>query len=133
MNTNPSRRQVMLAAGAGIAAIRPLSAADGALTARQVVDRIQKNVGIPWREQTVDNFKDGSNPDAPLKGIATTMVATFELLRRAAAVDRNLVVVHEPTFYSNLDDPKDFANDPMVVLNLDFIRQNGMSVLRFHD
>ena len=46
--------------------MRSLSAQDTALTARQVVERIQKNVGIPWREQTVDNFKDGSNPDAPV-------------------------------------------------------------------
>src|SRR5260370_20180404 len=102
MNTNPSRRQVMLAAGAGIAAIRPLSAADGALTARQVVDRIQKNVGIPWREQTVDNFKDGSNPDAPLTRVATTMGAAVELLPRAAAPTRNLIVVHQPTYYTHL-------------------------------
>jgi hypothetical protein len=57
-----------------------LSADDTVLTARQVVERIQKNVGISWREQTVDNFKDGSNPDKPITGIATTMVATFELL-----------------------------------------------------
>ena len=103
------------------------------LTARKVVERIQKSVGVPWREQTVDNFKDGSNPDAPLKGIATTMVATLDLLKRASAAERNFVIVHEPTFYSNLDDPKDFVNDPMFVLKRDFIRQNGMSVFRFHD
>ena len=103
------------------------------LTARKVVERIQKSVGVPWREQTVDNFKDGSNPDAPLKGIATTMVATLDLLKRASAAERNFVIVHEPTFYSNLDDPKDFVNDPIFVVKRDFIRRNGMSVFRFHD
>jgi putative NIF3 family GTP cyclohydrolase 1 type 2 len=90
-------------------------------------------VGVPWREQTVDNFKDGSKPDAPLKGIAVTMVATFDLLRRAAAANRNLVIVHEPTYYNHPDDPKDFATDPMFLLKRDFIRQNEMSVFRFHD
>jgi putative NIF3 family GTP cyclohydrolase 1 type 2 len=128
-----SRRRLMLAAGAGLAATRSLSAEDAGLTAAQVVDRIRKNVGIPWREQTVDNFKDGSNPDKPLTGVATTMVATFELLHRAAAAKRNLIIVHEPTYYSNLDDLKDVANDPMFRLKRDFIASNNLSVFRFHD
>jgi len=128
-----SRRQLMLAAGAGFAGVRSLSADDTVLTARQVVERIQKNVGIPWREQTVDNFKDGSNPDKPLTGIATTMVATFELLHRAAAAKRNMIIVHEPTYYSNLDDPKDVSTDPMFRLKRDFVDANNLSVFRFHD
>ncbi|HUA61827.1 MAG TPA: Nif3-like dinuclear metal center hexameric protein [Verrucomicrobiae bacterium] len=128
-----SRRQLLLAAGAGMAATGSSSAQDGALTARQIVERIRKNVGIPWREQTVDNFKDGSNPDAPLTGIATTMVATFELLHRAVAAKRNLIVVHEPIYYSNTDDPKDIVNDPMFRLKRDFVASNNLSVFRFHD
>src|SRR5215472_4097198 len=112
-----SRRHLMLSAGAGLAAARPLFAQDGTLTARQIVERIQKNVGIPWREQTVDNFKDGSNPDAPATGVATTMVATFDLLHRAAAAKRNLIIVHEPMFR----------------LKRDFVASNNLSVFRFHD
>src|SRR5579859_363263 len=92
-----SRRRLMLAAGAGFGGMKSLSAGDGVLTARTVVERIRSKVGIPWREQTVDNFKDGSNPDQPLTGIATTMVATYEMLQRAAAAKRNLIIVHEPT------------------------------------
>jgi putative NIF3 family GTP cyclohydrolase 1 type 2 len=133
MDTAFSRRQLMFAAGAGLTGIGALSAQDGVLTARQVVERIQKNVGIPWRETTVDNFKDGSNPDAPVTGIATTMVATFDLLHRAAAAKRNLIIVHEPTYYSNLDDPKDITSDPMFRLKREFIAANNLSVFRFHD
>src|ERR1700744_5996852 len=96
-----SRRRLMFATGASLAAAKLLRADDNVLTARKIVERIQKNVGIPWRETTVDNFKDGSNPDAPVTGIATTMVATFEMLHRAAAAKRNLIIVHEPTYYSN--------------------------------
>jgi putative NIF3 family GTP cyclohydrolase 1 type 2 len=123
----------MLSAGAGIAGMRSFAAVDGGLTARQAVERIQKSVGIPWREQTVDNFKEGSNPDAPLTGVATTMVATFDLLHRAASAKRNLIIVHEPTYYSNLDDPKDIANDPMFRLKRNFIASNNLAVFRFHD
>jgi putative NIF3 family GTP cyclohydrolase 1 type 2 len=128
-----SRRRLMFATGASLAAAKLSMADDNALTARKVVERIQKNVGIPWRETTVDNFKDGSNPDVPLTGIATTMVATFDLLRRAAAAKKNLIIVHEPTYYSNLDDPKDIVNDPMFRMKRDFVASNGLSVFRFHD
>src|ERR1700730_17205117 len=101
--TKFSRRQIMLAAGVAVSAPKFVSAQDGGLTARLVVERIQKNIGIPWRETTVDNFKDGSNPDAPVTGIATTMEDTFDLLHQAAAAKRNLIIVHEPIYYSNTD------------------------------
>ena len=37
----------------------PVSAQDNRLTAREVIDRIQKNVGVPWRTDTVDTIKAG--------------------------------------------------------------------------
>src|SRR5262245_26451220 len=72
------------------------------LTAQQVIDRIKKNVGVPWRDQTVDTFKAG-DPNARVTGVATTMMATFDVLKRAAAAGRNLIITHEPTFYDHLD------------------------------
>ena len=44
------------------------------ITAREVIERIQKNVGVPWRDKTVDTFKTG-NPDTIVKGIATRSAA----------------------------------------------------------
>jgi hypothetical protein len=64
-----------------------------------LIERIQKNVGVPWRARTADTIKTG-NPDTVVKGIATNMVATIDLLKRAAAAERNFIVAHEPTFYS---------------------------------
>ncbi len=128
-----STRRGFISTGASLLAANTVLAQNASLTARQVIERIKKNVGVPWRAETVDTFKDGSNPDASLKGIATTMVATFDLLKRAAAANRNLIVVHEPTFYNHPDDPKDFVNDPMFLLKRNFIAKNDLSVFRFHD
>ena len=64
-----------------------LTAQTTGLTARQVIGRIQKNVGVPWRSETVDTFKAG-DPDTPVTGIATTMMATYDVLERAAAARR---------------------------------------------
>lgn len=104
------------------------------LTARQVIEQIKANIGVPWREQTVDTFKAG-DPDTPVTGVATTMMATFETIKRAAAEGKNLVITHEPTFYSHQDKTDDFAkdNDPVWADKEKFIREHKMVIWRFHD
>jgi len=102
------------------------------LTARAVIERIQKNVGVPWRAQTVDTFKAG-DPDTQVTGIATTFMATYDVLQRAASSGKNLIVTHEPTFYNHEDQTKDFADDPVYASKASFIQQHKMVVWRFHD
>src|ERR1700740_1456749 len=72
------------------------------LTAAQIIDRIKANVGVPWMAQTVDTFKAG-DPPTPIPGVTPTMMATFDVLQRAAAANRNLIITHEPTFYGHQD------------------------------
>jgi putative NIF3 family GTP cyclohydrolase 1 type 2 len=142
-----TRRAFVSLTGAGLVAADLLSAQDASrqdparqdpardatqLTARQVIERIQKNLGVTWRTTTVDTFKAG-NPDAPVKGIATTVMATFDVLQRAAAANRNLVITHEPTFYTHEDQTEALANDPVFMAKQAFIEKNNMVVWRFHD
>jgi putative NIF3 family GTP cyclohydrolase 1 type 2 len=105
------------------------------LTARQVIERVQAHVGVPWRSDTVDTFKAG-NPDAPVTGIAVTMMATLDVLKRAAASGNNLIITHEPTFFNHLDKPDDLAegeNDPVLAEKRAFIEKHGLIIWRFHD
>jgi putative NIF3 family GTP cyclohydrolase 1 type 2 len=105
------------------------------LTAREVVARIQEHVGIPWMQQTVDTFKAG-NPETGVKGIAVTMMATLDVLQRAAAAGQNLVITHEPTFFNHLDKPDDLEqkdNDPVLTAKRSFIEGHGLVIWRFHD
>jgi len=112
-------------------------AQDGAahrLTARQVIERIQKNVGVTWQSQTVDTFKAG-DPDTPVTGIATTMMATYDVLERAAAAGDNLIITHEPTFYGHLDQTAALAkeNDAVLAAKQALIEKHHLVVWRFHD
>jgi putative NIF3 family GTP cyclohydrolase 1 type 2 len=109
-------------------------AADSHLTARDVVDRIQKNVGVPWRAQTVDTIKAG-DPNTPVTGIATTMMATFDVLKRAAASGNNLIITHEPTFYGHLDATSELEHESDAVLAAKqaFIKEHNLVIFRFHD
>jgi putative NIF3 family GTP cyclohydrolase 1 type 2 len=104
------------------------------LTARQVIERIQAHVGMPWLGQTVDTFKAG-DPDTRVTGIATTMMATYDVLVRAAAAGKNLIITHEPTFYSHLDKTEAFEkeHDPVWAEKERFIKEHNLVVWRFHD
>ncbi len=113
----------------------PAFAQQKQLTARQVIERIQAHVGVPWQSNTVDTFKAG-NPDTPVTGIAVTMMATLDVLKRAAASGNNLIITHEPTFFSHLDKPDELAegeNDPVLAEKRAFIEEHGLIIWRFHD
>jgi putative NIF3 family GTP cyclohydrolase 1 type 2 len=105
------------------------------LTAREVIARIQKEVGVPWQSDTVDTFKAG-DPDTPVTGIAVTMMATLDVLQRAAAAGDNLIITHEPTFFDHLDKAEQLPekdNDAVLAAKRLFISQQRLVIWRFHD
>ena len=103
-------------------------------TAREVVAAIQEHIGVPWMEKTVDTFKAG-NPDTPVTGIAVTMMATLDVLQRAAANGQNLIITHEPTFFNHYDDKPEGMDESDAVLKEKraFIEQHGLVIWRLHD
>ena len=120
------------AAGMGATAGGPARRAQGALTAGLIVDRIKDKVGVPWLADTVDKLVHGA-ATTPVKGIATTMMATLDVVERAAAAGRNMVITHEPTFYSHLDATDALLQDPTYRQKAEFLRSHDMVVFRFHD
>ena len=104
------------------------------ITAQQVIDRIKANVGVPWTLPTVDTIKAG-DAGTPVTGIAVTMMATFDVLQRAAREGKNLVITHEPTFYDHLDSTGTLVreSDAVTAAKLKFIAAHHMVVWRFHD
>ena len=101
-------------------------------TAREVVETIKNNLTCTWMDQTVDTFKAG-NPDNEVTGIATTFIATMDVLKRAVALNCNLIITHEPTFYNHLDQVSQLKNDPVYQEKVKYIEDNGLIVFRFHD
>src|SRR6266576_2422894 len=126
---------LVLSAIAGVA-LPHHALAQQVLTARDVVERIKQNIGVPWggADETVDTFKDG-DPATPVTGIAVTMMATFDVVKRAAAAGANLVITHEPTFYDHFDrlDVLENEHDALTAAKRAFIREHRMVVVRMHD
>src|SRR5215212_7816158 len=133
MNTyDVSRRSFLLTSIGLTAAQLAHSQTAQALTAGQVIDRIKANVGIPWRAQTVDNIIAGT-AETPVKGIATTMMATLDVVQRAAAAGKNMVITHESTYFSHQDKLEPIADDETYLFKRDFLQKNEMVVFHFHD
>ncbi len=127
-----TRREMARLGAAGIVAAAPGFGQRQSITARQVVERIRKNLGIPWRDRTADTFKWG-DPDAPISGITCTFMSTYSLLQRSAAAGNSFVISHEPTFWSADDVALDLRDDALFEQKLNFIDQQRMVVWRFHD
>src|SRR5580704_5457760 len=130
-----SRRHFVLMAGASLAAARltPAQAQQGKLTAGEIVDRVKKNLGIPWNDKTYrDTFKIGG-PDSLVTGIATTFGTNLRVMQLAQKAGLNMIVTHEPTFYSDADVIDWLKDDPVYKMKLDFATKHNMVVWRIHD
>jgi putative NIF3 family GTP cyclohydrolase 1 type 2 len=103
------------------------------MTAGEIVERIKKNLGAPWRETTYrDTFKFGG-PDTAVTGIATTVFVTLDVIQRAAAAGLNMIVPHEDTFWNDRDDVTVVEKDPLYQTKVDLLRKHNIVVFRIHD
>ncbi len=102
------------------------------ITVGEVINHIKSNINSGWNGGAIDTLKSGSM-DQKVTGIATTFMATMEVLKKAKARDVNLIITHEPTFYNHFDNRKPLQNDPVQAGKLKFITDNNLVIWRFHD
>jgi putative NIF3 family GTP cyclohydrolase 1 type 2 len=103
------------------------------MTAGEVVDRIRKNIGVPWRETTYrDTYKSGG-PDTPVTGIATTMFNSFDTIQRAVAAGLNMILPHETTFWNDRDDVAVVNADALYREKRDYLTAHNVVIFRMHD
>ncbi len=101
-------------------------------TAREVIQQMKSHLTCDWSNETVDTFKSG-NPDDAVTGIAVSMFANMETLRKAVASNCNLIIVHEPTFYNHLDKTESLETDPIYEKKIAYINAHRLIIFRFHD
>ncbi len=57
------------------------------ISSQQLIERMQKKVGVPWQSQPSDGFSDGTlvgSGETTVAGIVTTFTPIFEILVTAA-------------------------------------------------
>ncbi len=99
---------------------------------QEVVDAILDACAIQRLTKTCDQLITGSW-EAEVKGIATTFMATPDVIRAAAARGANLIITHEPTFFTHADELGWLENDEVYLRKLALIEETGMNIWRFHD
>ena len=103
------------------------------LTVRSVVNRMIDDQQISIPPVSVDTLIVG-RWNQQVMGIATTFMATFDVIKRAHRQGLNLILTHEPTFYNHLDELDTYGeDDPIVLEKLRFIEENDMVIFRYHD
>ena len=75
-----------------------------------------------------DTVKFG-DPGQEITGIVVTMWATPNVIRRAAELGANLIITHEPTFYTDEEKPRDNSVERA---KLDLINRTGVVIYRYH-
>ncbi len=124
MRNHISRREFV-----SLAAAVPFLQIRAPLTAQQIVDQIKSRIGTDWKADGVDTFKAG-DPTTPVKGIATSAMATMDVLKESIKAGANLIITSEPTFYSRADTAR---TDVISTAKKDFILKNQLVVWRFSE
>jgi putative NIF3 family GTP cyclohydrolase 1 type 2 len=103
------------------------------MTAGEIIERIKKNLGVPWRDATYrDTYKFGG-AETTVKGIATSAFVTLEVVERAAAAGLNMIIPHECTFWNDRDDTAIASRDPLYAKKVALMKQHDIVVFRIHD
>ncbi|MBQ6559967.1 MAG: Nif3-like dinuclear metal center hexameric protein [Erysipelotrichaceae bacterium] len=81
-----------------------------------------------------DAYKCG-DPEAECTGVVTAMVPTINVIRKAIELNANLIVVHEPTFYTSADQNGWFVDFPNEVYEekRKLLDEHGIAIWRDHD
>jgi putative NIF3 family GTP cyclohydrolase 1 type 2 len=118
------------------------------ISVQELIERIQKNVGVPWQSQRSDGFSDGillGSPDQSVTGIVTTFTPTLDNLRKAITSGKNTIICREAPFYSRGERAPLFwrngpapskeliDNDAVCRAKQEFISRNNLVIIRFFD
>jgi putative NIF3 family GTP cyclohydrolase 1 type 2 len=114
------------------------------ITAMEIIGRMQKNLGVPWKDPSTDVFYAGA-PNAFISGVATTWTPSLEVLRRAVAAKKNMIITRESPYWLHETATPEYsgagahfsreqmAGDATYQFKQDFIAKNNLVIYRFYD
>ncbi len=126
------------------------------ITAQSVVGRIQQKFGPAWKNTSVDAFVAGQ-PDSEVKGIVTTFAPSLDVLRKAVASGKNMIISRESPYWARAAaqirpgtggrgpgaappeaggagrGPASMDNDPVYRAKREYIEKNNLIVYRFFE
>jgi putative NIF3 family GTP cyclohydrolase 1 type 2 len=104
------------------------------MTVQQIIEAIL-NYSVPpahRREETCDRLMAGSG-ETTVTGVATTFMATIDVIREAVKKGSNFIITHEPTWFSGADDTGWLKDDPVYKEKKELIEKEKIAIWRYHD
>jgi putative NIF3 family GTP cyclohydrolase 1 type 2 len=102
------------------------------MNVREVVDVVLELNGGKRFEKTCDQLLEG-NWEQQVTGVVTTFMATVAVIRQATNIGCNLIITHEPTYFTGLDNIDWVKDDPVYLQKKALIDENRISIWRYHD
>jgi putative NIF3 family GTP cyclohydrolase 1 type 2 len=102
------------------------------MNVKQVVDVIIAACDTAPLTETCDRLIAG-DWEAEVAGIVTTFMATTDVIQAAIAKGANLIITHEPTYFTHDDDTDWLDGDPVYALKQKLIAAHDINIWRFHD
>lgn len=99
---------------------------------KEVIEKLEQFHHPVNPEHTCDVFKCG-DPEQECTGIAVTCFATVNVIKQAAEQGLNLIIVHEPTFYTHDDKTDWLEGSPVFEAKKKLIDDAGIVIWRDHD
>lgn len=99
---------------------------------KEAVDRMITASQTPPLSPTCDQLIAG-DWDAEVTGMVTTFMATIEVIKQTIALGANLIITHEPTYFTGRDTTEWLQEDEVYLLKKKLIEDHKINIWRFHD
>ena len=73
------------------------------------------------------------DPEKEVKRIGSTFMATVDVIRRAIEAKVDLIITHEPTWFTGGDSLEWIGDDPVYLAKKKLVDESGIAIWRFHD
>lgn len=104
------------------------------MTVQDIIDLtiMKTNVKPLPADKTCDLLMVGSK-DMEVTKIVTTFMATVEVIKKAIEIGANLIITHEPTWFTGKDLTDWLLQDPIYVEKRKLLEKHQIAIWRFHD
>lgn len=100
---------------------------------QEVIDLIlEDSCGETRVENTCDRLASG-DPNQEVTGIVTSFMATVDVVKEAIAAGANLIITHEPTYFTGNDELEWLQQDPIYLAKKKLIDDHSIAIWRYHD
>ena len=99
---------------------------------REVIEKILEYHPVLPKETIIDRVLAG-DPEQECTGIVTTCCCSVEVIRKAAELGANLIIPHEPLFWTHQGFTDWIEDSDVYQEKLKLLNENGIVVFRDHD